>query len=75
MPSSSARWIAALERYCVPASMIELELTESVLMEITQGSGEMMRRLRAAGLRISLDDFGTGYSSLSYLTHFPVNRV
>ena len=67
--------VAALERYGVPASMIELELTESVLMEITQGSGEMMRRLRAAGLRISLDDFGTGYSSLSYLTHFPVNRV
>ncbi|MGN6570454.1 MAG: putative bifunctional diguanylate cyclase/phosphodiesterase [Pseudolabrys sp.] len=67
--------VAALERHGIPASMIELELTESALMEITQSSGEMLRRLRAAGLRISLDDFGTGYSSLSYLTHFPVNRV
>jgi diguanylate cyclase (GGDEF)-like protein len=66
---------AALKRHRVSPSMIELELTESVLMDASQHSGAMLARLRAMGLRISVDDFGTGYSSLNYLTRFPVNRL
>jgi EAL domain-containing protein (putative c-di-GMP-specific phosphodiesterase class I) len=66
---------ACLQRHGVKASMLELELTESVLMEVTQHSGSMLTRLHETGLRISVDDFGTGYSSLSYLTRFPVSRL
>ena len=65
----------SLLRHGVEASMLELELTESVLMEVTQHSGSMLTRLRETGLRISVDDFGTGYSSLSYLTRFPISRL
>lgn len=64
-----------LRKHGVAAAKLELELTESVLMEVTQYSGAMLARLREAGLRISVDDFGTGYSSLSYLTRFPISRL
>ena len=66
---------AALTRHNVAAGMIELEVTETVLMEVTQNSGALLQRLQEKGLRISIDDFGTGYSSLNYLTHFPVSRL
>jgi EAL domain-containing protein (putative c-di-GMP-specific phosphodiesterase class I) len=55
--------------------MIEIELTESVLMEITQQHNDRFERLRQLGVRIAIDDFGTGYSSLSYLANYPINRV
>jgi len=54
---------------------IEIELTESVLMEVTQRHGATLESLRRMGLRIAIDDFGTGYSSLKYLTTYPVNRL
>jgi diguanylate cyclase (GGDEF)-like protein len=54
---------------------IELELTESVLMETTRGHGDMVNRLRALGVRIAIDDFGTGYSSLEYLLVYRVSRI
>jgi diguanylate cyclase (GGDEF)-like protein len=66
---------AALARHRLPASMIDLELTESVLMEASQHSGALLTHLREMGLRISVDDFGTGYSSLNYLTRFPISRL
>ena len=54
---------------------IEVELTESVLMEVTQRHSDTFDRLRQLGVRIAIDDFGTGYSSLKYLTTYPVDRL
>ncbi|MGC2134882.1 MAG: EAL domain-containing protein, partial [Xanthobacteraceae bacterium] len=59
----------------IAPGMIEIELTESVLMDITQQHNERLERLRKLGVRIAIDDFGTGYSSLSYLVNYPINRV
>ena len=57
------------------ASALELEITESVVMQDPEQAARLMRRLRARGVRIAIDDFGTGYSSLGYLKRFPVNSV
>ena len=57
------------------APRLELELTESVLMEVSGAHNDALLRLRKAGHRIAIDDFGTGYSSLEYLGHFPVDRI
>ena len=54
---------------------LELELTESVLMESVDSTGEVLRELKAMGLRLAVDDFGTGYSSLSYLMQFPIDAL
>ena len=58
----------------LPPSMLELEVTESLLMEETS-SVEPLRNLRSNGVRISIDDFGTGYSGLGYLSRFPVDTL
>ena len=54
---------------------LELELTESTLMEASREHNETLVRLRRFGVRIAIDDFGTGYSSLDYLRRFPVDRI
>ncbi len=54
---------------------LELEITETVLLQDTSSILATLRRLRDMGVRIALDDFGTGYSSLSYLHAFPLNKV
>ena len=51
------------------------ELTESALLDETDGSHETIRRLHELGVALALDDFGTGYSSLSYLARFPIDTV
>jgi diguanylate cyclase (GGDEF)-like protein len=66
---------ASLDKWGIAAGQIEIELTESVLMEITQQHSDRFERLRQLGVRIAIDDFGTGYSSLSYLAKYPINRV
>jgi diguanylate cyclase (GGDEF)-like protein len=64
-----------LEEYNIEPHTIELELTETVLMEASEKHRDTFDRLRKTGLRIAIDDFGTGYSSLKYLTVFPVSRL
>ena len=65
----------ALQRHAVPASLLELELTEGMLMSNPEQGTTMLQRLRDLGVKISLDDFGTGYSSLAYLHQFPIDTL
>ncbi|HUF21635.1 MAG TPA: EAL domain-containing protein [Burkholderiales bacterium] len=62
-----------LKETTVPASLLEIELTESAVMEDAEASVVMLERLKDFGVRISIDDFGTGYSSLSYLKRLPLD--
>ncbi|MBV9564662.1 MAG: EAL domain-containing protein [Bradyrhizobium sp.] len=66
---------AALEASALPAHRLELEITESVLLQNSEATLAMLHELRALGVKISLDDFGTGYSSLSYLRKFPFDKI
>jgi diguanylate cyclase (GGDEF)-like protein len=65
----------ALEVSGLPATRLEIEITESSLLRNTQLTHDVLSQLREIGVRISLDDFGTGYSSLSYLHNFPLQKV
>ncbi len=55
--------------------LLELELTESVLMKRVEATGSILKTLREKGVRVAVDDFGTGYSSLSYLRKFPIDAL
>jgi diguanylate cyclase (GGDEF)-like protein len=59
----------------IPASLIEIEITESLLVKDSVQVRGALERLRRLGCRIALDDFGTGYSSLAYITRFPPDRI
>lgn len=65
----------ALQETGLPPEQLEIEITESVLLNREARVVNDLRRLRELGVRIALDDFGTGYSSLSYLTEFPFDKV
>ena len=65
----------ALEVSGLAAHRLELEITESVLMQNSVATLDTLHKLRARGMRISMDDFGTGYSSLSYLRLFPFDKI
>ena len=65
----------ALKKYDISYALLEIEITESVLIEKSALSVEQLNELKNIGIPISLDDFGTGYSSLSYLTYIPFDKV
>jgi EAL domain-containing protein (putative c-di-GMP-specific phosphodiesterase class I) len=54
---------------------LELEFTESVVMEDAENTIDTLRALKKLGVQLSIDNFGTGYSSLNYLKHFPIDRI
>jgi EAL domain-containing protein (putative c-di-GMP-specific phosphodiesterase class I) len=66
---------SALATSGLPASRLEVEITEAVLIRDDDAALAILHQLRALGVRIALDDFGTGYSSLSYLQRFPFDKI
>jgi len=64
-----------LEKYPINPSRLELEITETLLMENMSAGLEVINKIKLLGVRIALDDFGTGYSSLSYLKTLPIDTV
>lgn len=62
-----------LERSGLPATQLELEITESLLIGDTQHTVDILEKLKAIGVSVAVDDFGTGYSSLAYLKRFPLD--
>lgn len=69
----AGRFIKQLQQNRVPSALIEVELTETAIMESPETTSEELSQLRQAGIKISVDDFGTGYSSLSYLKRLPID--
>ena len=66
---------ALLRELGLPPSLLDLEITESILLEDAQRAERLLSALRGLGVRSALDDFGTGFSSLSYLKRLPVDAI
>ncbi|MDP1789146.1 MAG: EAL domain-containing protein, partial [Methylibium sp.] len=66
---------ASMLRHGVPPGVLELELTESMVMDDAERNLRQMHTLRDLGVGLSIDDFGTGYSSLAYLNRFPIDKL
>ncbi|MBL4954527.1 EAL domain-containing protein, partial [Neobacillus sp. YIM B02564] len=64
-----------LESTGLQPAQLELEITESFLMEKVEENVVLLRTLRASGIQLAIDDFGTGYSSFAYLRRFPIDRL
>jgi len=74
-PNLASQTAEILRRSGFAPDQLELEITERVLMEDTEGNLQTLGELRALGIRISIDDFGVGHSSLSYLRRFPFDEI
>jgi EAL domain-containing protein (putative c-di-GMP-specific phosphodiesterase class I) len=75
----AADWLTVVDRILTETgfdpTLLELEITEGILMDGPQDVVEQLQALRSRGIRIVVDDFGTGFSSLSYLTRFPIDKI
>lgn len=74
-PDFAERVARELKAANLPPQLLELELTESILIHDAQDALHRLQVLSTLGVRLAIDDFGTGYSSLSYLKRFPINRL
>jgi diguanylate cyclase (GGDEF)-like protein len=74
-PDTESQLIATCARHSLPHDMLEIELTESALLENIEAGRSFLRRLSEQGFKLSLDDFGTGFSSLAYLRRLPFNTI
>ena len=74
-PALALDVVSILAASGLPAGRLELEITESVLMQNNDTTLATLHQIRDLGVRISMDDFGTGYSSLSYLRSFPFDKI
>ena len=74
-PGLVAHLADALRRHALPAQVLNVEITESSLMENVERVRGTLSELKALGIKLALDDFGTGYSSLAYLKHFPIDKL
>jgi diguanylate cyclase (GGDEF)-like protein len=74
-PNFPGEVAAVLERHGLPASALEIELTETSLLADPRKARTVMERLREMGVKLSIDDFGRGYSSLSYLSDLPIEVI
>ncbi|MDT8406840.1 MAG: EAL domain-containing protein [Methylococcales bacterium] len=74
-PDLLAKIQSALQRYQVPPKLLELELTESMVMDDVEGAVAILQKLKAIGVKVAIDDFGTGVSSLGALKQFPVDTL
>jgi diguanylate cyclase (GGDEF)-like protein len=74
-PGFVDRVARTLAEHALPAQALELELTESILVNGAQQAQRRLVALRELGVQLSIDDFGTGYSSLAYLKHLPVQKL
>jgi EAL domain-containing protein (putative c-di-GMP-specific phosphodiesterase class I) len=67
--------VSALAASGLPPARLQLEITESLLLQESDDTLAMLHQLRSLGIRIAMDDFGTGYSSLGYLQKFPFDKI
>jgi diguanylate cyclase (GGDEF)-like protein len=74
-PTLALSVVSALSQSGLPAARLELEITETVLLQDERAVLDMLHQMRDLGVRICMDDFGTGYSSLSYLRSFPFDKI
>jgi diguanylate cyclase (GGDEF)-like protein len=74
-PNFAERIFAILEETGMRPQDLEIEITESILLDDEMAASDAIRTFRRAGIKIALDDFGTGYSSLNYLKRYPVDRI
>jgi diguanylate cyclase (GGDEF)-like protein len=74
-PQFVERVAAVLAAHQLPAQLLELELTESILVRDADEALQRLQALARIGVRLSIDDFGTGYSSLAYLKRFPIDKL
>ena len=74
-PKLAANVRALIKQYNIPASFIEFEVTESLLIQNIESTQTLLKQFQSTGIKITIDDFGTGYASINYLRLFPVNSV
>lgn len=74
-PTLPLKVAAALSKARLPGHRLQIEVTESVLMQGADEARQIMDQIRQLGVKLALDDFGTGFSSLSYLHRFPVDKL